>query len=476
MRRINAVLIITTLVAIGVANAQWPANYNHAGYDDEGKAVAVTTDNYVLVVGYVTDNSRKPAFLAYNQSGNLDDLEVESDEGSFDAVALLPNNDAIAVGDIFVSGGSCNYLAYYQRASTSNYVKTFDVGYFYSTDDKLKGVARSPDNTLVVVGYTFVATADILVHKMTTDPYNISTIWFQVHNLGGFETPEDVAVDYQGNIVICGEKLNSNLDYLIIKCNSSGNIIWTREYNGGGIDYAHGIATDSQGNVIVTGRRHNGLTYDYWTIKLSPSGTILWQDVHDTGYHDLAHDVCVDADNNIIVAGTSYNPASYWLNHYIIAYSPSGSVLWTMRDDVDTDEMANGVALAPNGCGFVTGYLDVPTQGFDIFTVRYAGMDIGGYDTQNVEASRIVLNVRRTSSNSYSIDYYLPHYTAVELNIYDVIGRNIVTLERGNLEQGWHSAQWNCRDDAGIQVPSGSYFCQLVAGDCSETKKVLMVR
>ena len=476
MHRSNSALIITALIAVSVANAQWPALYNHSGYDDEGKAVVVTTDNYVIAVGYVTDNSTKPVFLLYNPAGNLEDSEIIQFEGSFDAVALLPSNDAIAVGDITDAGTHMTYWAYFQRASTTNYVKTIDVGAYYGDDEKGKGIAKTHDNNYVIVAYTFIATADIMVYKVQANPTNPNVLWYHSIDLGGFETPEDVAVDYQGNILICGEKLNSNLDYLIIKCNSSGNVIWTQEHNGGGIDYAHGIATDSQGNVIIAGRSHNGNNYDYWTMKLSPSGTLLWNDVHDTGYNDFAHDVCVDANDNIIVAGTSYNPASYWFNHYIVAYSPSGSILWTMRDDVDTDEMGNGVALAPNGCGFVTGYLDVPTQGFDIYTVRYAGMGMDEYISKNVDASTFVINVIYSSPNSYSINYYLPECAPVELNIYDVIGRRIATLERGNFEQGWHSVQWNCSDGAGIRVPSGSYFCQLLAGDRSETRKLLLVR
>lgn len=51
----------------------------------------------------------------------------------------------------------------------------------------------------------------------------------------------------------------------------------------------------------------------------------------------------------------------------------------------------------------------------------------------------------------------------VELKIYDILGREVIALVSGNLHAGFHLAFWNARNGNGQPVPTGVYFCRLVA-------------
>jgi len=478
--KFNAIASIAICFIVNVSNAQWPASYDYTGYDDEARGIAIDTAGYVAIAGYVTNSGglRGRVTIRYNSAGQQlwYDLGWSAGNSELDAVAMLSNGDIVVTGSAYPSTNEDIYVAYYDKNSSSpQWEETYDGG----EADRGKGIAVDINDNIIVVGYSYLTTGDIYLIK-----YNSSgtVIWEKRHDLGGFETPEDVAVDYAGNIIICGEKLNTNLDYLIIKCNSSGNIIWTKEFDGGSIDYAHGISTDLQGNIIVTGRMNNGTNYDYWTIKLNASGTTMWQDIHNTNYNDLAHDVCVDMSDSIVVVGSSYNTSTSFFNHHILKYAPGGTIGREIWDGVDTDVMGNSVALSSSGHGFVTGYLDNPSEGYNIFTQRYPGLGYGIYYgiedhfNQNINANNVSMNIRLVFRNSFLIDYYRPQSGDIRLDIYNILGCNLVTLKQGQCSQGWHSIQWNCTDKSGKFLPSGVYFCRLTAGKLSVSKKMVVCR
>ena len=56
-----------------------------------------------------------------------------------------------------------------------------------------------------------------------------------------------------------------------------------------------------------------------------------------------------------------------------------------------------------------------------------------------------------------------PTQATVTLKIYDVVGREIVTLLEGVQEAGYHEVNWNSSNAAGMTLASGVYFYRLEA-------------
>jgi hypothetical protein len=69
------------------------------------------------------------------------------------------------------------------------------------------------------------------------------------------------------------------------------------------------------------------------------------------------------------------------------------------------------------------------------------------------------------------IRYELPERGQVSLKVFDVLGREVVTLVNEEKDPGSHSAVWNARDAA-----SGVYFYRLQAGSFTDVKKLLLLR
>ena len=71
----------------------------------------------------------------------------------------------------------------------------------------------------------------------------------------------------------------------------------------------------------------------------------------------------------------------------------------------------------------------------------------------------------------------LPATGRAELAVYDVAGRRVTTLLRGDrVAAGSHRATWDGRDEAGRQVATGVYFVKLVTAEGTRTRKVTFVR
>jgi len=70
-----------------------------------------------------------------------------------------------------------------------------------------------------------------------------------------------------------------------------------------------------------------------------------------------------------------------------------------------------------------------------------------------------------------TLSFAIPIDTEVSLSIYNLQGREVVSLINGNMEAGYHSALWNADSHS-----SGLYFVKMVAGEYINTQKLMLVK
>jgi len=70
-----------------------------------------------------------------------------------------------------------------------------------------------------------------------------------------------------------------------------------------------------------------------------------------------------------------------------------------------------------------------------------------------------------------TLSFAIPTDSEVTLAIYNLQGREVVSLINGNIEAGYHSVIWNADSHA-----SGMYFVTLIAGDFLKTQKLMLVK
>jgi hypothetical protein len=70
-----------------------------------------------------------------------------------------------------------------------------------------------------------------------------------------------------------------------------------------------------------------------------------------------------------------------------------------------------------------------------------------------------------------TLSFALPIETEVSLTVYNLLGREVISLVNGNMEAGYHSVVWNADTHA-----SGVYFVKMVAGSFISTQKLMLVK
>ena len=62
-------------------------------------------------------------------------------------------------------------------------------------------------------------------------------------------------------------------------------------------------------------------------------------------------------------------------------------------------------------------------------------------------------------------------WSRISLDIFDILGRNIITLEKSIKAPGRHMKKWNGKDRKGLKMPTGVYFYRLIVQDIISGKK-----
>lgn len=75
-----------------------------------------------------------------------------------------------------------------------------------------------------------------------------------------------------------------------------------------------------------------------------------------------------------------------------------------------------------------------------------------------------------------TIRYQLPQPSKVHLSIFNLIGQEIRTLVDAVKTAGYHSVAWDGRDNANVNVGSGTFIYRMQAGQLMEVKKLILIR
>ena len=70
-----------------------------------------------------------------------------------------------------------------------------------------------------------------------------------------------------------------------------------------------------------------------------------------------------------------------------------------------------------------------------------------------------------------TLQYALPEASEVSLKVYDILGREVATVERGRKQAGRHQVTFEVE-----RLSSGAYFGRLEAGGKTRTQKITVVR
>jgi hypothetical protein len=141
--------------------------------------------------------------------------------------------------------------------------------------------------------------------------------------------------------------------------------------------------------------------------------------------------------------------------------------------------LTGGVAFHPVGPGPSNVKATIPdfvTTAAGSTTVYVTGSPTGTTATPPPPAFSLEQNIPNPFNPTTTIRFTLPAPAKVNLAVFDVSGRRVITLVDRVMPEGLSSVAWDGRDRRGSQVSSGVYFYRIVEGSNVETRKMLLLK
>ena len=130
----------------------------------------------------------------------------------------------------------------------------------------------------------------IILYNNLAHSHNPDTIWTKIHSIspqGDIDEGICVRQTSDGGFIITGscvpDGLESDIDFLSLKTDASGNIAWLKSYGKDFVESAFSVEQTSDGGYIIGGRAVTG-SYplveppisDVWILKTDVNGDTLW--------------------------------------------------------------------------------------------------------------------------------------------------------------------------------------------------------
>jgi hypothetical protein len=221
----------------------------------------------------------------------------------------------------------------------------------------------------------------------------------------------------------------------------------------------------------------------------TPSGSIMLQD------RCLDFGADIDYYEFQVVGNSALDVTLQPVGNYYIL---DGAPIWTnqiMDLGFDILDSSETVILSQNDNGIggmeIVTDLELSMGTYYMRVVRYSGNDVQRYrisfnleltDLTAVDDSAVAFGGLglKAYPNPFNpkttVRFHAPDAGSVALEIFNVQGRKVRSLDTQADAAGWMSITWNGNDDSGQHLTSGLYFIRASVGDRSETARVVMLK
>ena len=303
--------------------------------------------------------------------------------------------------------------------------------------------------------------------------------WEHVYDNIGIRASLNAQRTSDGGYILVGI---SGSSMVALKTDSTGEYEWSQVYRPDTLSTTScsGVAQTTDGGFILTGYGRGRLEHGY-SVRTDEDGEVLWDATY--GYRGATWfwSTAQTADGGFVFGGDSYIEDGREL--YMVRTDENGEQLWELHYGRNRDRCTQvlltqdgGYALAGN-----TGTYQYNRRE-ELLTSPNFWLVKTGPDPVNQEAvsimnpafpSRFALHSPYPNpfNSSTSITYDIPVAASVSLLLYDLSGRQLVTMVNCNQQAGVHRIIVNAGD-----LPSGLYFVRLEAAGQQFTRKIMLIR
>jgi hypothetical protein len=482
--------IIILMVCINPASAApgdtiWTRTFGGAS-SDRAYSIQQTNDGGYIIAGYTASfgaGGYDFYLVKIDSEGNT--LWTRTYGGSeWDIARCVRQTDDggfIVAGETASFGAGHNdcYLVKTDSVGDTLWTRTYGLAPY---NEDAYSVQQTDDGGYILAGtfqYDYVGRGLTDFYLIKTDSSG-NTEWEENYGGASYDRAYSVQQTSDGGYITAGFRLDLNAgghNPYVVKTDNFGDIIWTRVYGGEYWDVAYSIQQTNDGGYIIAGETYSfGAGYnDVYIVKTDPAGDTLWTRTYGSINQEGAYSIQQTMDNGYIIAGWTMSFGAGEGDCYLIKTDPAGDTVWTRTYGGCYDDWADAVCLTEDGGYVIAGYTESYGAGEkDFYIVKVEG-DVVSVD-DDIEAntpaeSKLMSNYPNPFNYATTIIYYLPADAEVNLTIYDIMGRKVVTLVDGWVEAGSHSVNWKASDFA-----SGIYFYRLTTIDKSVSKRMVLIK
>jgi hypothetical protein len=191
--------------------------------------------------------------------------------------------------------------------------------------------------------------------------------------------------------------------------------------------------------------------------------------------------LCVDLTKVMSVKGVVINWMAFGISYKIEV--SSDSLLWTDAYSTATGAGKNEtIAFDPVQARYIrmNGTESQNTSGYEIFefqvdTGQFTGIQNTGVKNLNSQFE-LYPNVLSNEKMTVTISYHLVKASSVNIVVYTIQGKEIITLVNRNQPAGNYLLSWNILDNQTSTLSPGIYICKISTPDFQSQKKILLIR
>jgi streptogramin lyase len=512
---------------IAQVNQEWIANYraeiNSIFVDNNG--------NVYLTGGCEINNDNQICTIKYSSTGVQQWIQFYN--GIFSGGDC---GNAIVVdkfGNVYITGytwrGFSTFFNYctikYSSSGVQQWVQEYNGPNNYI--DEATNISLDSNGNIFVTGFSFVDNYYIISYATIKYDSFGNVLWFKRYGMDTGTTPCGIVTDIEGNAYVSGYCGNC---YTTIKYSPTGQELWVQTY-GDGYQNAKSLTIDKEANVYVTGGgceigTHQSL--DYITIKYSSNGIQQWVQRYNSpaNLDDIANTISIDTNGNVYVCGT-IKINSFGYNQFCtIKYSKTGLQEWVRCFGNYSNEQKS-LSVEPNGTVYIAGWYSNNVLSADYIIIKYntsgtqqwittyggptnhddylqamtidnnnniyvTGISEGTNCTIKYSQQIGIQPISSEIPKSFSLSQNYPNpfnpstkikfdipichscegrNPLIALKVYDILGKEIAIIVNEQLKPGSYEVEFD-----GSNYPSGVYFYKLLAGDYTESKRMVLIK
>ena len=456
MKNLCKIIFLISILSINV-NAQpvmWMRYYNPTGSIDKGIDVIENYDSsYVLL----SNTSNGICLIKTNKYGQIIWQKFLGDtlDKSSNSIQLTSDSGYVIAGG---SGSKYNAMQLIKSDKKGNII-------WIKRYTRMGVVARAfavkvtDDKGFILCGDVYNEQEGFKAYIVKTDSLG-NMQWDNIYNSEG---AYDIIQSADKNYFSADSYLFRNID-------SSGKEIWTRP-TGGAIK----IVQSKDGYLYLAGGQGQ-----FVLAKFDTSGNNIFQNKYFSKAYGSC--MCLTKDSNILLAGgiltdtgnldiayTKINQSGDAIfSKFINLHGMTSEIILNVKSTFDNGLIMIGITDYPSGGDFDDNILAIKT---DSLGNTSSLVFING-QSQNVSNSfYLSQNYPNPFNPKTTIKYTIPKTGLVTLKIYDVLGKEIMTLVNETIAAGNYEVEFN-----GSNLSSGVYFYRIESGEFISIKKMILIR